>query len=90
MDIEYVHNKGYHLKSRPFSINILKMLADAIASFRFLTVKDSELLFKLLESLCSIYEAPLLRRKTMLIDRVKSDNDQILDNIDIINFAFLC
>lgn len=90
MNIEYVHNKGYHLKSRPFSINILKMLADAIASFRFLTVKDSELLFKLLESLCSIYEAPLLRRKTMLIDRVKSDNDQILDNIDIINFAFLC
>ena len=34
MDIEYVHNKGYHLKSRPFSLSILKMLADAIASFR--------------------------------------------------------
>ena len=41
MDIEYVHNKGYHLKSRPFSLSILKMLADAIASFRFLTIEDS-------------------------------------------------
>ncbi len=88
MDIEYVHNKGYHLKSRPFSLSILKMLADAIASFRFLTIEDSEKLLKLLESLCSIYEAPLLRRKIMLTNRVKSDNEQILDNIDVINSAF--
>lgn len=88
MDIEYTHNKGYHLKSRPFSFSILKLLADAIASSRFLTVKDSEKLFKLLESLCSIYEAPLLRRKITLTNRVKSDNEQIFDNIDMINFAF--
>lgn len=88
MDIEYTHNKGYHLKSRPFSLSILKMFADAIASFRFLTVKDSEKLFKLLESLCSIYEVPMLRRKITLTNRVKSDNEQIFDNIDIINSAF--
>ena len=88
MDIEYINNKGYHLKSHPFSLSVLKMLADAIASFRFLTVDDSKLLLKLLESLCSIYEAPLLRRKIMLTNRVKSDNEQILDNIDAINSAF--
>ena len=88
MDIEYIHNKGYHLRSRPFSLSILKILADAIASFRFLTVDDSEKLLKLLESLCSIYEAPLLRRKIMLTNRVKSDNEQIFDNIDAINSAF--
>lgn len=88
MDIEYVHNKGYHLKSRPFSLSILKLLADAIASFRFLTVKDSEKLLKLLESLCSIYESPALRQGIMFANRVKSDNEQIFDNIDMINFAF--
>ena len=88
MEIEYIHNKGYHLRSRPFSLSILKILADAIASFRFLTVDDSEKLLKLLESLCSIYEAPLLRRKIMLTNRVKSDNEQIFDNIDVINSAF--
>lgn len=88
MDIEYIHNKGYHLKSRSFSLSILKVLADAIASFRFLTVKDSEKILKLLESLCSIYEAPFLRRKIMLTNRVKSDNEQIIENIDIINSAF--
>ena len=88
MDIEYVHNKGYHLKSHPFSLSILKILADAVASFRFLTVEDSEKLLKLLESLCSIYEAPLLRRGIILANRVKSDNEQIFDNIAVINFAF--
>ena len=88
MEIEYIHNKGYHLRSRPFSLSILKILADAIASFRFLTVDDSEKLLKLLDSLCSIYEAPMLRRKIMLTNRVKSDNEQILDNIDVINSAF--
>ena len=88
IEIEYIHNKGYHLRSRPFSLSILKILADAIASFRFLTVDDSEKLLKLLESLCSIYEAPMLRRKIMLTNRVKSDNEQILDNIDVINSAF--
>ena len=87
-DIEYTCNKGYHLKSRTFSLSVLKMLADAVASFRFLTVKDSEKLLKLLESLCSIYEAPLLRREIMLTNRVKSDNEQIFDNIDMINSAF--
>lgn len=88
MEIEYIHNKGYHLRSRPFSLSILKILADAIASFRFLTVDDSEKLLKLIESLCSIYEAPLLRRAIMLTNRVKSDNEQIFDNIDMINSAF--
>lgn len=88
MEIEYIHNKGYHLRSRPFSLSILKILADAIASFRFLTVDDSEKLLKLIESLCSIYEAPLLRREIMLTNRVKSDNEQIFDNIDMINSAF--
>ena len=87
-DIEYIHNKGYHLRSRPFSLSILKILADAIASFQFLTVRESESLFKLLESLCSIYEVPFLRRKIMLTNRVKSDNEQIFDNIDVINSAF--
>lgn len=87
-DIEYIYNKGYHLKSRTFSLSVLKMLADAIASFRFLTVDDSEKLLKLIESLCSIYEAPLLRREIMLTNRVKSDNEQIFDNIDMINSAF--
>lgn len=28
MEIEYIHNKGYHLRSRPFSLSILKILAD--------------------------------------------------------------
>ena len=88
MEIEYIHNKGYHLRSRPFSLSILKILADAIASFRFLTVDDSEKLLKLIESLCSIYEAPLLRREIMLTNRVKSDNEQIFDSIDMINSAF--
>lgn len=88
MDIEYVHNKGYHLKSRPFSLSILKLLTDAIASFRFLTVKDSEKLLKLLESLCSVYESPSLRRGIIFANLVKSDNEQIFDNIDMINFAF--
>ena len=88
MEIEYIHNKGYHLRSRPFSLSILKILADAIASFRFLTVDDSEKLLKLIESLCSIYEAPLLKREIMLTNRVKSDNEQIFDNIDMINSAF--
>ena len=88
MEIEYIHNKGYHLRSRPFSLSILKILADAIASFRFLTVDDSEKLLKLIESLCSIYEAPLLSREIMLTNRVKSDNEQIFDNIDMINSAF--
>lgn len=53
-----------------------------------MTVDDSEKLLKLIESLCSIYEAPLLRRKIMLTNRVKSDNEQIFDNIDVINSAF--
>lgn len=88
MEIEYIGKKGYHLKRKSFNLSILKIFADAIASFRFLTVKDSEKLLKLLESLCSIYEVPQLRREIRLTNRIKSDNEQIFKSIDVINTAF--
>ncbi len=89
MDIEYVHNKGYQLKSRPFTLGMLKILADVIASFRFLTVEDSEIFIKCLESLCSIYEVPCLKQNITMENRIKSSNEQIFENIDIINSALI-
>lgn len=38
--------------------------------------------------MCSIYEVPILHRQIKLDIRVKTDNEQIFDNIDMINSAF--
>lgn len=80
---------GYRLCSRPFGFETsdLKVLADAVASAKFLTEKKSRQLIQKIESMASRYEAEQLQRQIYVMGRVHSENAQSYYNVDSIHQA---
>lgn len=89
--LDIVMNNGkqysYYLASRDFELPELKLLADAVASSRFLTDKKSRELLRKIEDLASIYEGKQINRQVYVTNRVKSMNERIYINVDIIHRA---
>lgn len=85
MDIETTkdgHSNAYYLAQRTFQDEELFVLADAVASCRFLTKKKSQELIKKIQSLTSDYKAKQLRRMFYVENRVKNFNEQIYYTIN--------
>lgn len=78
---------GYFVGSRDFELPELKLLADAVSSSRFLTVKKSSQLISKIAKLASVYDAKQLERQVYVANRVKSMNETIYFNVDKINRA---
>ncbi len=89
--LDIVMNNGkqysYYLASRDFELPELKLLADAVASSRFLTDKKSRELLQKIEDLASVYEGKQINRQVYVANRVKSMNERIYLNVDIIHRA---
>ena len=89
--LDIVMNNGkqysYYLASRDFELPELKLLADAVASSRFLTDKKSRELLRKIEDLASVYEGKQINRQVYVANRVKSMNERIYINVDIIHRA---
>lgn len=78
---------GYYLASRDFELAELKLLVDAVQSSKFITEKKSMLLIKKIEKLTSRHEGRKLQVQVYVANRVKTDNESILYNIDYIHEA---
>lgn len=89
LDIITVKDKcnRYYIASRQFELPELKLLADAVCSAKFLTEKKSQQLLQKIESLAGVHEGMLIERQVMVVDRVKSMNEQIYINVDTIHKA---
>jgi len=89
LDIASIKTKttGYYVSSRTFELPELKLLADAVASSKFITEKKSAELIKKIESLTSAHEARQLQRQVYVMGRVKTMNEQIYYNVDAIHQA---
>lgn len=89
MDIASSKSKttGYYLASRDFELPELKLLADAVASSKFITERKSKELIKKIEGLASIHEAKQLQRQVYVMGRVKTMNEKIYYNVDAIHQA---
>ena len=71
------HSNAYYLADRLFQDEELYVLADAVASSRFLTQKKSRELIRKLQQLTSDYKAKDLRRVVYVENRTKTFNEQI-------------
>ncbi len=78
---------GYYVAARPFELPELKLLADAVASSKFITEKKSAELIKKIEGLASVHEARQLQRQVFVSGRVKTMNEKIYYNVDTIHQA---
>ena len=80
MDIETTkigHSNAYYLGDRTFQDEELFILADAVASSKFLTQKKSKELIKKIQSLTSEHKSKQLRRSIYVDGRTKTFNEQI-------------
>lgn len=80
-------NGGYYMASRRFELAELKVLVDSVQASRFLSVKKTRELIDKLERLCSIHEEKQLKRQVYVLNRVKTDNENIFYNVDYIHDA---
>lgn len=78
---------GYYLTGRDFELPELKLLVDAVQASRFITEKKSMELIRKLEGLTSRAEARQLQRQVLVGGRVKTMNESIYYNVDIIHTA---
>ena len=81
------HNVLYHLNTRPFELPELKLLVDSVQSARFITEKKSRQLIRKLEALASVHEAQYLHRQVLISGRIKTMNESIYYNVDILHDA---
>lgn len=83
------NNGGYYLISRDFELPELKIIAEAILSSRFISAKKSKELIKKLETLVGPSERKELDREVYVSGRVKTENESIYYNVDILHEAML-
>lgn len=77
----------FSVSKRQFSLSELKLMIDAIASSKFLTMKASQELIDKLKLFCSRYEASGLNRQTLLANRAKRVDENFHNNVSIISNA---
>lgn len=75
------------VEERTFSLSELKLMIDAIASSKYLTMKASQDLIDKLKMFCSRYEASELNRQTLLTNRAKRIDNNFHNNVSIISEA---
>lgn len=80
-------NGGYYLASRTFELAELKLLVDAVSTFRFISLNKSRDLIKKLESLVSKHEAGMLNRQVYVTNRVKTENENLYYRVDELHRA---
>lgn len=80
-------NGGYYMASRRFELAELKVLVDSVLASRFITPKKTRELISKLEQLCSSHEEKQLKRQVYVLNRIKTENEQIFYNVDLIHGA---
>jgi predicted DNA-binding transcriptional regulator YafY len=80
-------NYVYHVGEKQFEIAELKLLVDSIQSSKFITEKKSNELIKKLTGFVSDYEAKQLKRQVFVQGRIKTMNESIYYNVDVIHTA---
>ena len=87
LDIAQRGGKEWYLASRPLGLQELIMLVDAVQSTPFLTEEMTDHLIGQLQKFASIDQRALLQRRIEVPGRVKMQNSDALQNLDIIQQA---
>lgn len=77
----------YRIGNRKFELAELKLLVDAVQSSKFITRKKSSELIRKLEDETSKYHASDLKSQVFVAGRVKTMNESIYYNVDLIHTA---
>lgn len=80
---------GYYILARDFELAELKIIVEAILSSRYISRKKSKELIHKLETLVGPSDRKMLEREIFVSGRVKTENESIFYNVDILHNAML-
>lgn len=80
-------NGGYYLAKNDFELPELKLLVDAVQASKFITLKKSRELIAKLGTLTNVWAAKQLERQVYVNNRIKTPNENIYHNVDMIHRA---
>ena len=87
LEVKQKNGKYWYLATRPFELQELIMLVDAVQSTPFLTNKMTDTLIKRLRAFASASQQKMLSRRIEVPSRKKMRNDEIFKNLDVIQQA---
>ncbi len=89
ISIEYTreYGGGYYILGRGFELPELKLLVDAVQSSKFITKQKSASLIRKLASLTNMHDADKLNRQVYMSNRIKTMNESIYYNVDMLHTA---
>ena len=79
--------RGYKVTKRPCNFNDLQLLVECIHSARFISKKAENRLLETIQEFCSDWQYQSLNNESYLVDRAKTNNNNILSYISTINSA---
>ena len=85
--VTYSRTDGYRLTNRLFSPAEIRLFVDAVQSSKFISEKTSGKLIQKLEQLSSERETASLQHAVLLRERVKTENESVLQTVDTIRRA---
>lgn len=85
LDIQYDgRQKGYLLKNPPFKSYDLRMIVNSIQAAKFITQQEADRLTDKVMLLTDKHTRPSLRRQTYIPNRVRTIDNVLMQNLDII------
>lgn len=81
------HKKGFYVREHTFPLDELRLLAECVYTARFITEKTAKRIIEGIGEFTSIYHQEKIKHDVEVIDRVRTNNTQVLINIDKLNTA---
>ena len=73
--------KGFYVRKRHYKVDDIMMLAECVASAKFIDDDRCDKLTRIVFDLVSKYHAENIERETLLIERVKHENTELYSNV---------
>ena len=81
------NKKGFYARRRFFPLNDVRLLAECIYSFKFIEKREANRLVDSFSEFVSENQMKRIKYNATLTDRVKTNNNRVLDYVELINEA---
>ena len=78
------NGKRYYLENPDFTYNEVRMIADCVASSKFLSERQARSLIEKLKGLCTVYDSTRLTRQVVVQNRTRTDNEESRELLETI------
>lgn len=81
------HRKGFYVSQRHYDQNDIRLLAECVYAAKFVTEGQAKRLVDVVCGFVSERQADRIKHNAFLVDRIKTENKSVLNNISVINEA---